>query len=78
MSALNVEKMIAEINDRTNRIEQALRGYGEQPGLIENHENLKTDYYKFKRLVLIVFAFIVGSGALGVGAYQIAQRVAGG
>jgi len=46
--------------------------------LIKDHESLKTDYYKFKRLVLMAFAFVVGSGALGVGAYQIAQRVVGG
>ncbi len=65
--------MINETRDTVRDIQLVLKGYNGHPGLCADHENLKRDYYKFKRLVLCVVAFLVGSGALGFGVTKIVQ-----
>jgi len=64
-------KLVKDTHEKVNAIEQALRGYNGQPGLIKDHENLKKDYFKFKRLVLVIFAFAIGSGAIGLGIWRV-------
>ena len=75
MSAADIEMLVRNILTKVDQIEQALRGYNGQPGLIKNHEILKTDYFKFKRQVLMVFAFAVGSGVLGLSILKIVEAV---
>jgi len=74
MVSEHIEKLVEDTHEKVNKIEQALRGYNGQPGLIKEHENLKADYYKFKRRAIGIFCFVAGSGALGVSAYQIFLR----
>ena len=74
MAELTTEdiKAIHETHDKVIVIETLLgNGIG---GLLEDHKNLKKDYYDFKRQVLTVFAFMVGSGILGVGIYNFLLR----
>jgi hypothetical protein len=58
-------------------IKQCLLGYDGQGGLCKDHKELKKDYYNFKRWVIGIFCFLVGSGVIGIGAVQIAKFVGG-
>jgi hypothetical protein len=51
----------------------AICGVNGQDGLLRSHKALKTDFYKFKTCVIIVFAFLLGSGALGFGIYELVK-----
>ena len=64
------EKVLA-IDKKLDKIEQSLLGYNGQDGLIRSHEALKRDFYKFKKLCLMMMSFAVGSGALGLSIWQI-------
>jgi len=62
---------VAEMKASLSKIDQALRGYNGQNGLIKSHHDLKADYYKFKRNMFLIVGLLIGSGALGIGAWQI-------
>ena len=75
------KKIDLVINDITE-IKIALKGYNGTQGLIpaftkhcENNECFQKDYYKFKRVVLAVFFFLLGSGVLGIGGVKIAEAL---
>lgn len=65
------EKLVKDTHEKVNSIEQALRGYNSQPGLIKDHEDLKRDYYRFKRWAIGVVCFAIGSGALGLSIWKV-------
>jgi len=65
-------------HDRIVQMHTVLLGTNGQKGLCKKHEELAQDYYKFKRAVITVFAFLVGSGVLGLSAVKIAEAVAKG
>lgn len=62
---------LKQVNTNYQKIHQALCGYEGQEGLIQSHEKLKRDYYDFKRKMLMVLAFALGSGALGISIWQL-------
>jgi len=68
---MNSEEKLDTLINTVTRIEQALRGYNGDPGLIKEHCDLKKDYYKFKMRALAVFYFLLGSGVLGISIWQI-------
>lgn len=43
----------------------------------EQDRGFREDYYKFKRVAIGVFFFMVGSGAIGFSAVKIAQIIGG-
>lgn len=80
MSDEKLDLIIQNQNDlckKVDSIEQALKGYNGQAGLLKSHQDLKEDYYKFKRCVLVVSAFLAGTGALGVSIWQLIKAAAG-
>ncbi len=76
-----VDRLVGDVGD----IKIALKGYNGKKGLCqdfsehcENDVKFRKDYYKFKRNILIVSAFVLGSGALGIGAVKFASVIFGG
>jgi hypothetical protein len=69
--AIIPDHQLNQLAEDASEIKTLLKGYNGYPGLCERHENLSKDYYKFKRWVLSVFFFLLGSGALGVGIYNL-------
>jgi len=65
------DDQLEQLSRDVSEIKTMLKGYNGYPGLCTRHENLSKDYYKFKRWVLSIFFFLLGSGALGVGIYQL-------
>ena len=61
----------------TNSIAQVLKGYNGYKGLCKSHADLASDYYSFKRRVLLVFGFMVGAGILTGGSIGIIQAIGG-
>ena len=59
-------EQVSQMREDIAQIKTALKGYDGQPGLCERHDDLEKSYYKFKRLVISVFAFLVGSGVISV------------
>ena len=59
-------------HDRLIEIHGALLGINGQKGLIREVKDLKVDYYSFKKTVLAVFFFLLGTGVLGTGIWKIA------
>jgi len=74
------EEMLQEVYDKTSQIWVAFFGVKNtnDKGMLGEFQRLQTDYYKFKRTVITVFAFLVGSGVLGLSAVKIAEAVANG
>jgi len=66
-----IEELLEQVHQDVIEMKVVLKGYDGNPGLCTKVDKLMTDYYKFKRLVLMIFAFMVGSGALGVSIWQI-------
>ena len=58
-------KKLDIIKTQITRIETSLLGYDGKSGLIDSHNDLREDYFKFKTEVLIIIGVLVGSGALG-------------
>ena len=67
-----------EMKEQIQKISQALLGFNGHDGLLnlfEEHreadERFREDYYNFKRWVLSVFFFLVGSGVITAGIIQL-------
>ncbi len=58
-------------HDMLVELHTAVCGVDGQNGLLRSHQALKTDYYNFKRWVMGIIAFLVGSGAIGFGAFKM-------
>ncbi len=58
-------------HDMIYDIHTVLLGTNGQGGLCRDHENLKEDYYTFKRRVLVTGAFLGGGGGLGFGIAEL-------
>ena len=76
-----VDRLVTDVAE----IKIALKGYNGTPGLIpafrehcDRDGQFRADYFKFKRIVLGVFFFLLGSGVLGVGGVKIAEMMARG
>ena len=54
-----------------NALKQCLLGYAGQKGLVDDVNDVRDDYYKFKKWVIGVLCFAVGSGVLGISLYQV-------
>lgn len=67
------EQMIQETYDRVNEMWTMLCGVKntDDKGLVGDFNDVKSDYYRFKRVVIAIFAFLVGSGILGVGIWKL-------
>ncbi len=72
------EKSYKSDHDMLADIHVVLLGTNGQGGLLRDHDKLKEDYYKFKRRVLTVFYFLLGSGVLGVSSTEIIKLLNGG
>jgi mRNA-degrading endonuclease YafQ of YafQ-DinJ toxin-antitoxin module len=66
-----IKKDCAETKESVKEIVTVLKGYNGFPGLCKSHEDLLTDYHKFKRNVLVVVSILIGSGVLGSGAWAL-------
>lgn len=62
-------------HDLIIEIHSVLLGTNGQGGLCRSHEVLKKDYYNFKRLVIGIFCFLVGSGVISLGVIEIAKAI---
>ena len=69
-------------HDLLIEVHAVLCGINGSPGLCKDFEKHKDndsafrkDYYNFKRLVIAVFCFLVGSGAIGFGVAEIIKLV---
>ena len=74
------EQIVQETYDKVNQIWQAFFGVKntDDNGLLgafkahcEDDKCFRADYYKFKRLGIGIFFFLVGSGVLGLGIFKI-------
>lgn len=74
------EQMLQETYDKVNQIWGAFFGTKNTSnngllGDFKEHRRhdaeFRADYYKFKRFVIAVFAFMAGSGVLGVSIFQL-------
>ena len=73
----------AELKIDFAELKTAVKGYNGNQGLIpafeqhcEDNKDFQKDYFKFKRKVLAVFFFLLGSGALGLSVVKIIEIVA--
>ena len=73
-----LEKKVDQLVTDMAEIKVALKGYDNKGGLINDYEKTKCDYFKFKKVVLCIFFFLLGSGALGLGGVKIAEVLAKG
>lgn len=62
-------------HDLLIEIHSCLMGANGHGGLCKEVKDLKTDYYSFKKAVLAVFFFLLGSGALGAGIWKLAGTI---
>lgn len=67
------EQLVEDVTE----IKIALKGYNGYKGLCKSHDDLASDYYSFKRRVLLVFGFMVGAGILTGGSIGIIQAMGG-
>ena len=80
MSNITLEGKVDHLIEDVAEIRAALKynGIGLIPSF-EQHCNqdreFRADYYKFKRTVFVVTAFVVGSGGLGVGIVKLMEMV---
>ena len=74
------EQMTQETYDKVNQIWNAFFGVKNtnDKGMLGEFQELRKDYFKFKRTVLIVFSFLVGSGVLGLSTLKIIEVMASG
>jgi len=80
-----LRKDLSDIKTDVVEVKIALKGYNGTQGLIpafnrhcDDNESFQRDYYSFKRKVLAIFFFLLGSGVLGVGGVKIAEIIAKG
>ena len=80
MSDTTLETKVDYLLTEVAEIKTALKGYNGGAGLLNTFEQhciqdreFRADYYKFKRAVITVFAFLVGSGVLGLSAVKIVE-----
>jgi len=72
-----LDEKVDQLTLDVSEIKGALKGYNGKPGLCEDFEDVKKDYYKFKRTVLLTAAFLVGVGALSTGIWGLVTKVGG-
>jgi len=67
--------LLRETHDKVSQIWAAFYGVADtnNRGMYGEFHNLKNDYYRFKRMVFMVFAFVVGTGSLGLGIFKLAE-----
>lgn len=78
-----LEKKVDELREEVSEIRTALKGYNGGQGLIpafrehcERDEQFRKDYYSFRRRVLAVFFFLLGSGIFGAGGIKAFEYLA--
>jgi hypothetical protein len=57
-------------------IKQCLLGYNGQHGLCHEFEEVKEDHYKLRRTVIVLIAFIAGSGCITGGVAAMVNLLA--
>jgi len=62
-------------HDMIQELWQAVCGFDGQPGLLKDYAEHKSDYLRFKTRVLIVFFFLLGTGALGIGITELIKHI---
>jgi len=55
----------------TTEIKTVLMGYDDHPGLCNQVHEVRKDFYTFRRIILIVAAFLVGTGLLSIGVIEV-------
>jgi hypothetical protein len=71
--AQTIEDKIDNLVEDVSAIKVALKGYNGQTGLCESHEELKKDFYAFRRALLVILGVLVGSGLISFGAFGLAK-----
>lgn len=68
-------QLLKETHDKVNEIWIAFFGVPNtnDKGIYGEFKDLKHDYYNFKRIVLVVFGILIGSGAFGFGIFKLGQ-----
>ena len=80
MTEQEYEKLWAKldaIENKTDQIHQGLYGVPDtdDKGMCGQFQDLKKDYYTFKARAMIVFFFLLGSGVLGVGIWELLKAL---
>jgi hypothetical protein len=68
---------IDQLDKKTDKIYFGLYGVPgtEDKGMCGEFHDLKVDYYQFKQKAMTIFFFLLGSGALGVGVWQLVTHI---
>jgi len=86
MTPKSPEEILQETYNKVSQIWDALCGVPgtSDKGLLgrfethcEEDAEFRKEYYKFRRQCLAVFFFLLGTGALGIGVWQIPQLIGG-
>ena len=82
MSNTTLEEKVDSLIKEVQAVKTVLQGYNGGTGLLKTFEQhcnqdreFRDDYYKFKRKVLSVFFFLLGSGGLGIGIVKLVEVV---
>jgi hypothetical protein len=68
-----LSEKLDKLDHKTDRIYYGLYGIPDTDdnGMCGEFKDLKEDYYKFKQKAITVFFYLLGSGVLGVGIWQL-------
>jgi hypothetical protein len=69
----SLEEKVDGLVEDVAAVKTALAGYNGQPGLCKDHEELKSNFFKFRNTVITVAAFLLGSGLLGTGIWKLIE-----
>ena len=82
MSDTTLEDKVDQLVTDVAQIRTALQGYNGGAGLLKTFEQhcnqdreFRAGYYAFKRKVLAIFFFTLGSGGLGLGIVKLVEMV---
>ena len=63
---MNIEEKLDSIQKDITEIRVVLKGYNGNPGLCDDVSKVKEDFYKFKRWILVVVAFLLGASGFSI------------
>jgi len=80
MSDTTLEEKVDNLLIEVSEIKTALKGYNGGTGLLKTFEQhcnqdreFRRDYFSFKRKVIAIFFFVLGSGGLGFGVVKLVE-----
>ena len=80
MTEREIEMILKELKELQSKTDQIYYGlYGmpgtDEKGICGDVKDLTADYYKFKQRAMTVFFFLLGSGALGFGIWELVKVI---